>query len=100
MKKGNYRGCEKVTLVSYNEWSDPDLFYEYQGTEYCFNFWDIEDALWSMFCESFQIDDSKSGDEETENKFSKYVQELCSSYLKHVIVGGYFKKGSTSWHDN
>ena len=43
----NWRGCDGIDWVSYNECADPDLVYG----DYVFNYWDIEDALWNEFCE-------------------------------------------------
>ena len=91
-----YRGCENVRLVSHGDWSDPDLISEIDGTKYCFNYWDIEEALWDRFCSETGTNDNEENKEE---EFSKYVKETCFDYLKDVISGGYFKDGITDWHD-
>ena len=90
-----YRGCENVRFVSHGEWNDPDLISEIDGTEYCFNYWDIENALWDNFCDEIETQDSDSNEE----RFSKYVKNNCYEYLKEVISGGYFKDGITDWHN-
>lgn len=91
-----YRGCENVRIITHGEWGDPDLISEIDGTEYCFNYWDIENALWSNFCEDTKTQDDMENKEE---EFSKYVKENCIDYLQEVIAGGYFEDGITNWHD-
>ena len=84
---GNYRGCESVEFVWNGTQSDPDLFYN----GYTFNYYDIDDALYEMYCEENEIDGYDG--------FDEYVCEVAPSYLDDVIFGGYFPDGSTSWHD-
>lgn len=92
----NWRGCENINWGYYNTQADPDMFYK----GYTFNYWDIEDALWNEFCELTNCDDSQSGDFATESRFSDWVKDNAESYLDDCIFGGYFAKGSKSWHDN
>ena len=94
-KNEGYRGSEDVEFVSNGMWSDPDLIYK----GYTFNYWDIEDALWSEFLEETGHKDSESGDPAVESEFDEYVQGRVTDYLDDVIYGGYFEKGSKSWHD-
>ena len=89
-----WRGTN-VELVSHGNWADPDLVWG----GYTFNYWDIEDALWSMFLEETGHNDSESNDPDVEAEFDKYVQDNYEGYLSDVIAGGYFDKGSTNWHD-
>ncbi len=88
----NYRGAEGIEFVSHGEWSDPELIYD--GLS--FNYWDIENALWSMFCEElgeetgltiYQIEEQI---DKYEPMFDKYVQQCAVEYLNDVIAGGYF----------
>lgn len=88
----NYRGAEGIEFISHGEWSDPELIYD--GLS--FNYWDIENALWSMFCEElgeetgltiYQIEEQM---DKHEPMFDKYVQENAVEYLNDVIAGGYF----------
>ena len=92
----NWRGCENIDWGYYNTQADPDMFYK----GYTFNYWDIEDALWNEFCELNNYDDSQSGDFAIESKFSAWVKDNAESYLDDCICGGYFAKGSKSWHDS
>lgn len=94
-KKNNWRGCENIEFVNYNEWADPDIVYN----GYVFNYWDIEDALWNDFLDATGYDDSDSDNPEIESEFDLYVQENAECYLSDCIFGGYFKNGSKSWHD-
>lgn len=94
-KNEGYRGSEDVEFVSNGMWSDPDLVYK----GYTFNYWDIEDALWSEFLEETGHKDSESEDPAVESEFDEYVQGRVTDYLDDVIYGGYFEKGSKSWHD-
>lgn len=91
-----YRGAKNVEYVSHGSTADPDLIYD----GYTFNYWDIEDGLWDGFLDETGHKDSESNDPEVEKEFDKYVQDNVESYLDDVIAGGYFKKGSKSWHDS
>lgn len=96
LKEDNYRGAKDVEFVSHGQWADPDLVYN----GYTFNYWDIEDALWSMFLEDTGHKDSESGDPKVEEEFDKYVRDNVVSYLEDAIDGGYFAKGKKSWHES
>ena len=86
----NWRGCKNIKMRHYHDWADPDLIYN----EYVFNYWDIENALFQMFVKETGFS------EDDEVAFNHYVQDHAESYLEDVILGGYFDKGSKSWHDN
>lgn len=92
--KEGWRGTP-VKIVSHGSWGDPDLVWN----GYTFNYWDIEDAMWSMFLEETGHKDSESNDPAVEEEFNKYVQDNYEDYLGDVIFGGYFDEGSKSWHD-
>jgi hypothetical protein len=42
-----YRGVPGTEFIWYNEWADPDILFE--GETY--NYWDVEDGLWQLYCE-------------------------------------------------
>ncbi len=90
-----WRGSDKVDIVSHGEWADPDLVYN----GYTFNYWDIEDALWGDFLAETGYKDSDSNNPKVEAEFDEYVRDRAPGYLDDVIYGGYFDKGSKSWHD-
>ena len=101
-----FRGNKEIELVSHGEWADPDLIYD----GYTFNYWEIEDALWEDFLACIDEGDvdvsfdrefaeKHSEDDVVEDAFNLYVQENGVDYLNDVIYGGYFEKGSKSWHD-
>ncbi len=92
--KEGWRGTP-VKLVSHGSWGDPDLVWN----GYTFNYWDIEDAMWSMFLEETGYKDSDSNNPNVEKEFDAYVQDNFEGYLDDVIYGGYFDEGSKSWHD-
>ena len=88
----NYRGANGIEFVSHGSWSDPELVWE----GLTFNYWDIENALWAMFCEEigeetgltvYQIEDDM---DKYEDMFDEYVQENAAWYLQDVVAGGYF----------
>lgn len=88
----NYRNTDGIEFVGHGEWSDPELIYDGKS----FNYWDIEDALWSEFCEIVEQDtgltvyDIESDMEKYEPMFDEYVQDNAVNYLNDVIAGGYF----------
>ena len=102
----SWRGCSNIDMISNGSWADPDLVANIDGTEYVFNYWDIEDALWNDFLEGEGIDESDTYiegtyniSEEWEEKFDEFCQINAYDYLCDVVYGGYFAEGSTSWHD-
>lgn len=103
----NWRGCSNIDMVYYNDTADPDLVAEIGGEEYIFNYFDIEDALWSMFLEDEGISESDTYApgtyniaDEWEQRFDEYCQSNAYDYLGDVLFGGYFAEGSHNWHDN
>ena len=46
MANNLYRGTDGIEYVSHGAWSDPELIYDGKS----FNYYDIDDALWDMFC--------------------------------------------------
>ena len=89
--KNGYRGSDDIEYVWKGPWSDPELVYDGKT----FNYWDIEDALWSMFLEENpQWTDDDSNNPECEDEFNRYVQYNGALYLDDVIAGGYFDEPS------
>lgn len=78
----NYHGIPEIELVYHGAWSDPELIYDGKS----FNYWDIDDALWDMFCEVLHEDNGLSVSE----MFDEYVQDIATSYLDDCIFNGYF----------
>lgn len=89
MANNLYRGTDGIEYVSHGAWSDPELIYDGKS----FNYWDIEDALWNMFCEEVAKDAGISVDEmdlfSYEDAFNEYVQNNAVDYLEDCIFGGY-----------
>lgn len=92
----NWRGCKHVDYVWNGTQSDPDLIYK----GYTFNYHDIEDALWADFLDATGHTDDEYGNHKVEYEFSLFVQNNIDNYLDDCIYGGYFAKGSKSWHDS
>lgn len=90
-----WRGCQDIYMEWYGTQADPSLVYK----GYRFNYWDIEDALWTDFITEKGYKDSDSGKEVIESEFDAYVQGWAERYLDDVIFGGYFKEGSKDWRD-
>ena len=101
-----YRGNKSIKFVYNGDYADPDLIYN----GYTFNYWEIENALWEDFLDRVEDGDigvsfdrkfaeSHDHDDAVEDAFNLYVQENGVDYLNDVIYGGYFEKGSKSWHD-
>ena len=101
-----YRGNKRIKFAYNGDYADPDLIYN----GYTFNYYDIEDALWGDFLDGVEDGDidvsfdreyaeNNSDDKAVNDAFNLYVQENGVDYLNDVIYGGYFEKGSKSWHD-
>lgn len=88
----NYRGAEGIEFVSHGAWNDPELIYDGKS----FNYWDIDNALWDMFCEMIEEDigttvyEIEQNMDKYEPMFDEYVQDIATSYLDDCIFGGYF----------
>ena len=94
-----FRGNKDIRIGYYDNWSDPDLIYD----GYEFNYYDIENAMYDEYVDKLK-EDKEDGlidsDEPTDEGFNRYIQDNATEYLEDTIAGGYFKKGSKSWHDN
>lgn len=91
-----WRGCENIEHVWNGTQSDPDLIYK----GYVFNYYDIENALWDDFLSLTEYEDSDHDKPEVEHEFDLFLHDVADSYLDDCIYGGYFAKGSKSWHDS
>lgn len=86
-----WRGCSNVLWQSNGAWGDPDIIADIDGKTYVFNYWDIEDALWDMFCEDNGYDRAEvENDPSIEDEFDLYCQSSAYDYLEDVVYGGYF----------
>ena len=83
MSSNFYRGAEGIEFVSHGAWADPELIYDGKS----FNYWDIDNALWDMFCEEVAEDAGVSVNDE--DAFNKYVQDVAADFLNDCIFGGY-----------
>lgn len=93
----NWRNVKGIKFLSNGSVSDPSLIYK----GYEFNYWDIEDALWSMFLEdNLEFSDNDSGNPKAEKAFNEYLSGCATGYLDDVIFGGYFPPKTYSWRDN
>ena len=91
---GPWFGCKAVEMHYYNDTADPDLVWN----GLVFNYYDIEFALWDMFCEERpEARDAELG--AFDKEFGAYVRANAVDYLRACIDGGYFADGSKSWHD-
>lgn len=92
----NWRGCKNIDMLYFNNWADPSLLYD----GYEFNYWDVEDALYSMLSEDLE-EEGKDINElpqtEVDKMFNKLCQEYGEYYLEELIDCGYFEDGSKSW---
>jgi hypothetical protein len=100
-RHSNWRGCSDIDMIYYNDWADPDLVATIDGTEYAFNYWDIEDALWDWFLEDEGITerDTESDKDMWDKKFNEFCQYNAYEYLKELLYSGYFAEGSADWKD-
>ena len=89
MANNLYRGTDGIEYVSHGAWNDPELIYDGKS----FNYWDIDNALWDMFCEEITKDAGISVNEMDplfcEDAFNEYVQNNAADFLNDCICGGY-----------
>lgn len=88
----NWRGCKDIEMIWHGDWADPELVTEYDGVEYWFNYYDIENALWEDFLENEGIEEKDTYDErgnisdEYEDKFNKYCQDNAYTYITYDLI--------------
>lgn len=87
---GKWRGCDNIEMISHGIHSDPDLYTVIDGMSCYFNYWDIENALWSDFLEETGHTDNESGNPEVEEEFNKYCQKWAYYYMIDCFNNGYF----------
>lgn len=95
----DYRGNKDIRIGYYDDWNDPDLIYN----GYEFNYYDIDSVMYDDYVSELKEDKEEGlidSDEPTDEGFNRFVQDNAIGYLEDTIAGGYFKKGSKSWHDN
>ena len=91
---GPWYGCDAIEMRYYHDTADPDLVWN----DLTFNYYDIESALWDMFCEEHpEVRHMEIG--EIDDEFGAYVRAYAVDYLADCVAGGYFAPGSKSWHN-
>lgn len=72
-KDSTYRGIPNTRFIWHGEWADPEVLYtDDDGDELLFNYYNVEDVLYSEFMDDMSIsDDDPNFDEE----FKKYAKE-------------------------
>ena len=73
-------GIEGIHLIWHGEWSDPELLYKGK----LFNYWDIDEGMYSIFQEETGLNDTDEYNEWMTNN-----KETVINYLDDVIFGGY-----------
>ena len=76
-------------------WGDSDLTYtDANGVEWVFDDEDIQESLYSMWCEGHP-----NNTELPVDVWESYVRDNVEAECLDCIAGGYFRDGSHSWHD-
>lgn len=68
-----YRGIPNTRFIWHGEWSDPEVLYtDDDGDELLFNYYNVEDVLYSEFMDDMDISDD---DPNFDAEFKKYAKE-------------------------
>lgn len=70
----NWYGIEGATFVWYGEWSDGEIYFDYEGEQYVINANDAEEWLWTDFkeyCEENNLNPDEHSDDEIWYNFAK-----------------------------
>lgn len=78
--ESTFRGVEGTEFIWHGEWSDPEIEYK----DEVFNYWDVEDALWTDFKDAIEQGEIKA-DEDDEEAFNKFCQEHAPAMLDDWI---------------
>ena len=74
MIMSTYRGVPGTTFIWHGEYSDPEI--EYKG--HIFNYYDVEDGLWSYYCEQCEDMGIKPTEEGFDKWFEKHIDSAIS----------------------
>ena len=89
--KGNFYGISKVKYVPHGEWADPEVIYRGRS----FNYWEVENTLWSWFLDDKCIRDYKGDGEEFNEEFAQWIfdnQADVHMLLDEWIYGDSYNK--------
>ena len=70
----NWYGIEGATFVSHGEWSDGEIYFDYEGEQYVINANDAEEWLWDDFkeyCEENNLNPDEHSDDEIWYNFAR-----------------------------
>ena len=70
----NWYGIEGATFVSHGEWSDGEIYFDYEGEQYVINANDAEEWLWTDFkeyCEENNLNPDEHSDDEIWYNFAR-----------------------------
>lgn len=70
----NWYGIEGATFVWHGEWSDGEIYFDYEGEQYVINANDAEEWLWTDFkeyCEENNLNPDEHSDDEIWYNFAK-----------------------------
>ena len=70
----NWYGIEGATFVSHGEWSDGEIYFDYEGEQYVINANDAEEWLWNDFkdyCEENNLNPDEHSDDEIWYNFAR-----------------------------
>lgn len=70
----NWYDIEGATFVWHGEWSDAEIYFDYNGEQYVINATDAEDCLWYIFkeyCEKNNLNPDEHSDDEIWYNFAK-----------------------------
>lgn len=75
-KKKYFYGIRGIQFIWHGEWSDPELIWHKQS----FNYFDLEDPLWSMYNEECE----ENGTHPSEDDFCEWVR--ANAYIAREIL--------------
>lgn len=73
-KKPTYRGVKGSVFIDHGDWSDPEIWYDGKT----FNYWDVEDSLYS----DYEEDCEEQGEKATSEGFDNMPTEWFAYKLK------------------
>lgn len=76
----SWHGVEGSTFVWHGEWSDPEIYFDYDGEQYVFNGSEMEDILWSYFKEYCE-ENGLNPDEQDDEAYDKFAEREAENVL-------------------
>lgn len=79
--KRTWYGVPGSTFVWHGEWSDPEIYFDYEGEQYVFNGSEMEDILWDNFRDYCQENNLNPNEHYNDKVYDEFAQQEAENVL-------------------